>query len=147
MQMFRFVFALADERETMLNHLGIQILHRAIAKKRNEMLPDVRAVIDGRGFPVLTQHFCFPTLGEVSELRCWHWSIVDTVDVGDPIVELTLRELFCWIVLFRADCRLAPNSSDLTFVNNIFSPPSIPGLFFKPQLDGAACSSRRSVRQ
>jgi hypothetical protein len=90
------------------------------------MFPDVSAVIDGRGFPILTQYFCLPTLSKVSELRCWHWPVADFVDVGDLVFERTLSQSFRWIILFRTDCRLASNTLDSALVNNIFPSPSVP---------------------
>jgi len=52
-------------RNKLLNHLGIEVLHRELTKKRNKVLPNVRTIVDCRRIPVLAQHFFFPVLSEV----------------------------------------------------------------------------------
>src|SRR5207302_5097443 len=97
-------------RNKLLNHLGIEVLHRVLAKKRNKVLPNVSPVVDCRRIPELTQHFFFPVLSEVSELGRWPWPIADFVDVSDSVVQRPLSKSFRWIALKRSNRLFAPDT-------------------------------------
>ena len=57
------------------------------------MLPNVSSIVDCRGIPILTQHFCFPVLSEVRELGRWHWPIADFVKKLGPGTTGTFGDL------------------------------------------------------
>ena len=144
--MFRVVFALtAEAGNELLNHLGIEVLHRVLTKKRNKVLPNVSPIVDGRRIPVLTQHFFLPILGEVHELGRWHWPIADFVDVSDLVIQRTLSKPFRWIVLKRPNRLLASDTLANPAHENVFAPSAIPRLSFKPQLSLLISASRHRV--
>jgi hypothetical protein len=87
----------------MLDKLGIHVLHGIPTKKRNEMLPNVSAVIYRRGFSELTQHFPFPFLRELRECGRGPGAIRDRVNVFDPLVQLAQCEPFRRVLRARSD--------------------------------------------
>jgi hypothetical protein len=44
----------------LLNHFGIEVLHRVLTKKRNQVPPNVSPIDDRRRISVLAQHFLPP---------------------------------------------------------------------------------------
>ena len=132
-------------RNKLLNHLGIEVLHRELTKKRNKVLPNVSPVVDCRGISELTQHFFFPVLSEVSELGRWPWPIADFVDVSDSVVQRPLSKSFRWIVLKRPNRLFASDTLPNPAHENIFTPSAIPGLPVKPQLSLLIPASRHRV--
>jgi hypothetical protein len=118
----------------LLNHLGIEVLHRVLTKKRNKMLPNVSSIVNCRGIPILTQHFRFPVLGEVCELGRWHWPIGDLIDVCYVCVESPLRQTLCWIIFESPDYPVSPRALSNTVYNYVFTPSPMPTVLLQPQL-------------
>lgn len=78
----------------MLDQFRCDVLHRIVPKKRNQMLPNMGAIVDGRRFSVLAQHVLFPLFGEVSKPRGRPWTITKGVDAFDLPIQLPLHKPF-----------------------------------------------------